>query len=92
MKESIENILYKLERILRLDFVINVRIIEATKSVLIFNEKRIFGKDFVFGKWHRHPFENPDEHDESKIAQQAVTIDEFIKESFYVASEKLKII
>jgi len=34
MKESIENILYKLERILRLDFVINVRIIEATKSVL----------------------------------------------------------
>jgi len=53
MKESIENILYKLERILRLDFVINVRIIEATKSVLIFNEKRIFGKDIQIYEKHQ---------------------------------------
>ena len=59
---------------------------------LIFNEKRIFGKDFVFGKWHRHPFENPDKHDESKIAQQAVSIDEFIEESFYIASERLEMV
>jgi len=52
MKESIENILYKLERILRLDFVINVRIIEATKSVL--KARVYFSEDLYIQIYEKH--------------------------------------
>jgi len=51
MKESIENILYKLERILRLDFVINVRIIEATKSVL---KARVYFSEDLYIRYMKH--------------------------------------
>lgn len=59
---------------------------------LILNDRRIFGKDHVLNEWHLHPFENPDEHDESEIAKKSITIEEFLEEAFFIASEKLKIV
>jgi len=59
---------------------------------LILNDRRIFGKDCIFGQWHLHPFERPDEHDESEIAQEAITIEEFVEKAFFIASDKLNII
>lgn len=59
---------------------------------LILNDRRIFGKDRIFNQWHLHPFENPDEHDESEISKKSITIEEFVEEAFFIASEKLKIV
>lgn len=59
---------------------------------LILNDKRIFGKDCVFGQWHLHPLENPNEHDESENAKKATTIEEFVEEASFIVSEKLKIV
>jgi len=59
---------------------------------LILNDRRIFGKDYIYGQWHLHSFESPDEHDKSKIAEEAVTIEEFVERAFVIVSEKLKII
>ena len=59
---------------------------------LILNDKRIFGKDYTFGQWHLHPFDNPDEHDKSDFAKKSISINEFIEEAFFILSKKLKII
>ncbi len=59
---------------------------------LIINDSRIFGKDYIFGDWHSHPFESPDDHDDSENAKKPITIEEFVEESIFVLSEKLRII
>lgn len=59
---------------------------------LIVNDKRIFGKDFVWNKWHTHPFENPDTHDSTEEGERAITVQEFIQQATFILSEKLEII
>ena len=119
MKEGIEEIFHRIVKISQSDTVIDLKIIERTKSILkarlyfaeelfvqvyvntrkpkksytlILNDRRIFGKDCIFNQWHLHPFENPDEHDESEISKKSITMEEFIEEAFFIASEKLKIV
>ena len=41
--------------------------------VLVFKKKRLYGYDYEGGKYHCHPFDNPDEHifvDEKKSIQE----------------------
>jgi hypothetical protein len=119
MKESIEEIYQSLEKISQSEIVIDLKVIEKTRSILkarlyfseelfvqiyinikkpkrsytlILNDRRIFGKDYIYGQWHIHSYENPDEHDFSDFAKKEISIEEFIQESFFIASEKLRII
>lgn len=70
---------------------VNVRKLKRSYT-LILNEKRIFGKDYIWGKWHLHPLEDPDYHDESEKGKESTTLKEFTEEAFFIISEKLKII
>ncbi len=46
--------------------------------------RRLFGRDCIGGEWHKHPFENPDEHDFSGNGKREVSILEFFDEVFYL--------
>ena len=50
--------------------------------VLIGWNRRLFGRDCVGGSWHKHPFENPEEHDFSKNGGMEVSVSEFFEEVF----------
>ena len=57
---------------------------KTTNFVLIGGSRRLYGRDSVGGAWHRHPFENPDEHDTSKEGSQMVTPEQFLQEVFEI--------
>jgi hypothetical protein len=59
---------------------------------LIVNDRRIFGKDFVWNKWHTHPFENPDIHDSTGEGEEPITVQEFIQQATFILSEKVELI
>ncbi|MBI5050935.1 MAG: hypothetical protein HZC11_08740 [Nitrospirae bacterium] len=59
---------------------------------LVINDTRIFGKDFIFGAWHAHPFKAPLMHDDSVKSKKPVTIEEFVEEAVFILSENLGII
>lgn len=65
---------------------------EKRSYSLILNERRIYGKDYLWGQWHLHPFEKPDEHNESDYSRREISIDDFVEKSIFLASEELKII
>lgn len=48
--------------------------------VLINKGQRIYGRDAVEGKWHRHTFENPFGHDFSAAGSKKVNLQEFLIE------------
>ena len=48
--------------------------------VLVLGKERIYGRDCVGGQWHRHPYENPDDHDFGEEGVRVVTIAEFLAE------------
>lgn len=69
---------------------IYVNIKRPKKSyALILNDRRIFGKDYIFGQWHRHPFENPEIF---KTGEEPAALKEFVEESFFIVLEKMKAI
>jgi hypothetical protein len=47
---------------------------------LILNDIRLYGKDFLNERWHRHPFDSPEFHDSSYEGQQEVTLESFFLE------------
>lgn len=59
---------------------------------LIVNDRRIFGKDFIWSKWHTHPFENPDIHDSTEEGEESITVEQFIRQAAFILSEKMEII
>lgn len=59
---------------------------------LIMNDNRIFGKDYVWGEWHTHPFGSPEFHDDTEEGKKPVTAKEFIEQAVFILSEKLEII
>lgn len=88
-KSLIKGKLYIFEDIY-IQIYVNVR--KPKKSfALVLNDKRIFGKDYIFGQWHLHPFENPEFHDESEKGREFVTIKEFVEDALFIIYEKLKI-
>lgn len=52
----------------------------TTNMVLIHNRQRLFARDELDGRWHRHIHHTPEEHDTSKEGQRAVEINEFLDE------------
>lgn len=52
--------------------------------VLVGWERRLYGRDCVGGKWHRHPFENQDAHETAGEAGKAVTPEEFLDDVFEI--------
>lgn len=51
-----------------------------TSFALVFNRARIFGRDSDGGRWHRHPYEDPDRHDFSPEGSRTVDLEEFLVE------------
>lgn len=52
---------------------------QVTNLLIVLEGQRVFARDQIRGVWHRHPFENPAEHDTGPEGQQAVTFLEFIE-------------
>ncbi len=48
--------------------------------VVISAGQRIFGRDSEGVGWHKHPFENPTDHDFSPEGSKQVTLTEFVSE------------
>ena len=53
---------------------------QTTNLVLIHNHQRLFARDELDGRWHRHTHDSPEEHDTSKEGRRAVEIGEFLDE------------
>jgi len=53
---------------------------DTTNLVLIHNQQRIYARDKVGGKWHRHTNLAPYLHDFSAEGQRAVDLSEFLNE------------
>lgn len=51
---------------------------ETTNLALIYNGQRIYGRDQLDGKWHRHALEDPDLHDFSDEGSRSISISEFL--------------
>ncbi|MDO8444693.1 MAG: hypothetical protein Q7T53_01075 [Deltaproteobacteria bacterium] len=48
--------------------------------VLVNKGQRIYGRDAIEGKWHRHSFEDPLGHDFSADGSKKVSVKEFLME------------
>jgi hypothetical protein len=48
--------------------------------VLVSSGQRIYGRDAIEGKWHRHTFEDPLGHDFSVEGKKQVTLKDFLLE------------
>ena len=60
---------------------------ETTNLVLIHNGGRLFARDEVDGRWHRHIHTAPEEHDFSDEGQRAVELSEFMDEMEEILAE-----
>lgn len=47
---------------------------------LVLNRARIYGRDSEGGKWHRHPYGDPESHDHSPEGRESVTLMKFLAE------------
>ena len=56
-------------------------IYDSTSFVLILENQRIYARDKFRGKWHRHPTENPTQHNFSPNGIGEVTLSEFMDET-----------
>ena len=56
----------------------------TSNYVLVGWDRRLYGRDSVGGKWHRHPFENPQEHDTTGDGANEVKPEEFLDEVFEI--------
>ncbi|ODS42780.1 MAG: hypothetical protein MSIBF_05700 [Candidatus Altiarchaeales archaeon IMC4] len=62
----------------------------TSNYVLVGWNRRLYGRDSVGGRWHRHPADNPDEHDTSKDGKREVSPDEFLEEALHVLKAQWK--
>jgi hypothetical protein len=60
---------------------------KTTNLVLIHNGNRLFARDEVDGRWHRHIHTAPEKHDFSDEGQRAVELSEFLDEVEKVLAE-----
>jgi hypothetical protein len=56
----------------------------TSNYVLVGWDRRLYGRDSVGGKWHKHPFENPQEHDFTEDGAKDVDPEEFLDEVFEI--------
>jgi len=60
----------------------------TSNYVLVGWDRRLYGRDSIGGKWHRHPFHNPTEHDTSREGARTITPSEFLEEVFEILQEE----
>ncbi|MFQ5407218.1 MAG: hypothetical protein ACE5FI_02200 [Anaerolineales bacterium] len=53
---------------------------KTTNLVLIYSDERVYARDQLDGKWHRHPSDSPEQHDTSPEGRRAVELSEFLDE------------
>ena len=53
---------------------------DTTNMVLIYNERRVYGRDQVGGVWHRHTATAPQLHDVSDEGRRPVGLSDFLDE------------
>lgn len=51
---------------------------QTTNLALIHNGQRLFARDELDGRWHRHKADTPEKHDISKEGRRSVEISEFL--------------
>ena len=56
----------------------------TTNFVMIGWSRRLYGRDSVGGTWHRHPFDDPDSHDDSATGSTPVEPEQFLDEVFEI--------
>jgi hypothetical protein len=56
----------------------------TTNFVMIGWSRRLYGRDSVGGTWHRHPFDDPDSHDDSATGSLPVGPEQFLDEVFEI--------
>jgi hypothetical protein len=59
----------------------------VTNLLIVLEGQRVFARDQIRGVWHRHPFENPAEHDTGPEGQRAITFLEFVEEAHQLLVE-----
>lgn len=53
---------------------------DTTNYALVYNSQRIYARDQLGGKWHRHNLSNPKLHDKSEEGRKAISLPEFLDE------------
>ncbi len=53
---------------------------DTTNLALIYNGGRIYGRDELDGRWHRHTHLAPEAHDVSEGGRKSLALDEFLDE------------
>lgn len=53
---------------------------DSTNLALIYNRRRIYGRDQLGNSWHRHTVSEPEAHDRSESGRLAVTFEDFLNE------------
>ena len=53
---------------------------DTTNLVVLYGGRRIYGRDQLGGRWHRHRAEAPDVHDTSADGSRSVELPEFLDE------------
>jgi hypothetical protein len=61
---------------------------DTTNFALIFNGQRLYARDALAGKWHRHPLTDPSQHDKTAEGQRPVTFEEFLNEVGAILAEQ----
>lgn len=60
---------------------------DSTNFVLIYNQRRIYGRDQLGSVWHRYSVSRPEAHDKSELGRQAVTVEAFLNEVEAILAE-----
>ena len=53
---------------------------QTTSLALIHNGQRLYARDELDSRWHRHTHRRPEEHDTSKEGRRPVEVSEFLDE------------
>jgi hypothetical protein len=53
---------------------------KTTNLALIQNGRRLYARDELDGRWHRHTHRRPEEHDTSKEGRRPIELSEFLDE------------
>jgi len=57
---------------------------QTTNLALIHNGQRLYARDELDGRWHRHTHRKPEEHDTSKEGKRPIELSEFLDEVEHV--------
>jgi hypothetical protein len=61
---------------------------KTTAYALVLGEERIYGRDCHSGRWHRHPFGDPQSHDTSKEGRKEIDVADFLNEVQQILKEQ----